>query len=144
MTREALAVAFMFATKTRAQARTHLSALRKKYLEETGEFFDEDEGKGEEGYEEMMAALKAREEANAEYRRAKSRLFRACAAGNGSAGERPTDETAQALDARRYRWLLASDWYIGPQPEGDTYGVSWNNMNDGDLNAAILAAMEKP
>jgi len=72
---------FVAATKKRAQARTQLSTLRRKYLEETGEFFDKDEGRGEEGYDEMMAAIKAREDANADYRRAKSRLFRACAAG---------------------------------------------------------------
>jgi hypothetical protein len=81
MSIEAMAVEFVAATKKRAQARSHLSALRKKYLEETGEFFDKDEGRGEEGYDEMMAALKAREDANADYRRAKSRLFRVCAAG---------------------------------------------------------------
>lgn len=80
MSAEQLAIAFVAATKKRAQARSHLSALRRKYLEETGEFFDKDEGRGEEGYDEMMAALKAREDANVEYRRAKGRLFRACTA----------------------------------------------------------------
>jgi uncharacterized protein YodC (DUF2158 family) len=74
------AVAFAAATKKRAQARSHLSALRKKWLVDYDTFFDKSESSGDEGYEAMLAALKARETANAEYRRAKSRLFRACAA----------------------------------------------------------------
>jgi hypothetical protein len=81
MSIEAMALEFVAATKKRAQARSHLSALRRKWLNEGGEFFDEDECRGEEGYDEMMAAIKAREDANADYRRAKSRLFRACASG---------------------------------------------------------------
>lgn len=81
MTIEAMAVEFVAATKKRANARSNLTALRRKYLEETGQFFDKDEGQGDEGYDEMMAALKAREDANADYRRAKGRLFRACTAG---------------------------------------------------------------
>lgn len=78
MTIEALAREFVAATKKRAQARSHLSALRRKWQDEGGEYFNEEECRGELGYDEMMAALKAREECNAEYRRAKSRLFRAC------------------------------------------------------------------
>jgi hypothetical protein len=97
MSIEERAVAFVAATKKRAQARTHLSALRRKYLAETGEFFDITESRGEEGYDEMMAAMKAREESNAEYRRAKSRLFRACTAGVrvGEDGTKPLSGTAE-------------------------------------------------
>lgn len=79
MSIEAAALAFVAATKKRAQARSHLSALRRKWQDEGGAYFDKDECRGEEGYDEMMAALKAREDCNTEYRRAKSRLFRAAA-----------------------------------------------------------------
>ncbi len=83
MTIEAMAREFLAATKKRAQARSHLSALRRNWINEGGGFFDEEECRGEVGYDEIMAAIKAREDANAEYRRAKSRLFRACAPGAG-------------------------------------------------------------
>jgi hypothetical protein len=83
MSIEAMAIEFVAATKKRAQARSHLSALRRKWQDDGGEYFDKVESRGEEGYDEMMAALKAREDCNAEYRRAKSRLFRACASGVG-------------------------------------------------------------
>ena len=76
---EAAAVEYVAATKKRAQARSHLSALRREWQDDGGRYFDKYESEGEVGYDEMMAALKAREDANAEYRRAKSRLFRACA-----------------------------------------------------------------
>lgn len=84
MSIEALAIEFMAATKKRAQARRHLSALRREWHDYNGEYFDKYESPGEEGYDEMMAALKAREDANAELRRAKSRLFRACAVAKGA------------------------------------------------------------
>jgi hypothetical protein len=42
-------------------------------------------------------------------------------------------------DAARYRWLRNSDWYIGPAPQGDLIGVSWDDNNDaeGSLDQAI-------
>lgn len=93
MSIESTAVAFVAATKKRAQARSHLSALRVKWMGESGAFFDKSESEGEEGYEEMMAALHDREQANVEYRRAKSRLFRACAAGVPVDAERSEPHT---------------------------------------------------
>lgn len=76
---EATAIAFVAATKKRAQARSHLSALRKKWQDDNNAFFDKYESDGMEGYHDMVGALHDRETANAEYRRAKSRLFRVCA-----------------------------------------------------------------
>lgn len=81
MSIEETAVAFVAATKKRAQARSHLSTLRRNWLVDNDTFFDKDESRGDAGYDEMLAALKAREDSNAEYRRAKSRLFRACNGG---------------------------------------------------------------
>lgn len=89
MSIEEMAVAFVAATRKRAQARSHLSALRRKWQDEGGEYFNEEECRGELGYDEMMAALKAREDANAEYRRAKSRLFRACNSGAPASASAP-------------------------------------------------------
>lgn len=86
MSIEQFAVAFVAATKKRAQARSHLSALRKKWLDDNDSFFDKHESDGMEGYDDMMTALHDREQANTEYRRAKSRLFRAC-----TSGVAPTD-----------------------------------------------------
>lgn len=80
MSIEALAREFVAATKKRAQARAHLSKLRKKWHEDNGSYFDQHGDDGEEGHTEMMEALHDREVANADLRRAKSRLFRACAA----------------------------------------------------------------
>lgn len=55
-------------------------------------------------------------------------------------------ELAEAQkDAARYRWLKDSHWYIGPAPEGDLIGVSWDDFNDraGRMDAAIDAAMAR-
>lgn len=81
MSIEQAAIAFVAATKKRAQARSHLSALRKKWLAENDAFWDKYESDGMEGHNDMLEALHDREQANAEYRRAKSRLFRACPPG---------------------------------------------------------------
>ena len=56
-------------------------------------------------------------------------------------------EAAAALeaareDAERYRWLRGSHWYVGPEPDGDTEGVSLCDRNDGTLDAAIDAAID--
>ncbi|WP_369050476.1 hypothetical protein [Burkholderia gladioli] len=40
-------------------------------------------------------------------------------------------------DTKRLDWLMKSDWYTGPPPEGDLIGVSWDDKNCGDLRAAI-------
>jgi hypothetical protein len=80
MSIEATAVAFVAATKKRAQARSHLSALRKKWLADNDAFWDKYESDGMEGHNDMLEALHDREVANAEYRRAKSKLFRMVAA----------------------------------------------------------------
>ncbi len=47
-------------------------------------------------------------------------------------------------DAARYRWLIASAWYVGPEPKGDTEAVSWHDHNGTmhGVTAAIDAAME--
>lgn len=37
--------------------------------------------------------------------------------------------TAEA-DAKRYRWLCASAWYVGPEPRGDTEAVNWHDHNE--------------
>jgi hypothetical protein len=81
MSIEATAREFVAATKKRAQARSHLSALRKKWLADNDAFWDKYESDGMEGHNDMLEALHDREQANAEYRRAKSRLFRACTTG---------------------------------------------------------------
>lgn len=81
MSIETLAREFVAATKKRAQARAHLSKLRKKWHEETGSYFDRHGSEGEDGHTEMMEALHDRETCNAELRRAKSRLFRAVGVG---------------------------------------------------------------
>lgn len=60
--------------------------------------------------------------------------------------ERLTAERdALRADAARYRWLKESDWYIGPAPEGDLIGVSWNDFNDrtGWVDAIIDAELAK-
>ncbi len=47
-------------------------------------------------------------------------------------------------DAARYRWLKASDWYIGNQPEraSDTY-FDFMDQNDAGLDDVIDAAIAK-
>lgn len=47
-------------------------------------------------------------------------------------------------DAARYRWLIASAWYVGPEPSGDTEAVSWHDHNDTmhGVTTAIDAAIE--
>lgn len=54
------------------------------------------------------------------------------------------DYEALRKDAERYRWLIASAWYIGPEPEGDTEAVSWHDHNDTmhGVTTAIDAAIE--
>ncbi|MDG3958930.1 hypothetical protein, partial [Pseudomonas aeruginosa] len=42
----------------------------------------------------------------------------------------PEQIRRMAKDAARYRWLIASAWYVGPDPEGDTEAVSWHDHND--------------
>ncbi|WP_206623397.1 hypothetical protein, partial [Pseudomonas aeruginosa] len=37
---------------------------------------------------------------------------------------------AAEADAKRYRWLCASAWYVGPEPCGDTEAVSWHDHNE--------------
>ncbi|HCR1638166.1 TPA: hypothetical protein ONA83_003583 [Pseudomonas aeruginosa] len=37
---------------------------------------------------------------------------------------------AAEADAKRYRWLCASAWYVGPEPCGDTDAVSWHDHNE--------------
>lgn len=37
---------------------------------------------------------------------------------------------AAEADAKRYRWLCASAWYVGPEPCGDTESVSWHDHNE--------------
>lgn len=37
---------------------------------------------------------------------------------------------AAEADAKRYRWLCASAWYVGPEPRGDTEAVSWHDHNE--------------
>ncbi|ELH5365443.1 hypothetical protein [Pseudomonas aeruginosa] len=37
---------------------------------------------------------------------------------------------AAEADAKRYRWLCASAWYVGPGPRGDTEAVSWHDRNE--------------
>lgn len=80
MSIETAAMEFVAATKKRAQARSHLSTLRKKWQDDNDAYFDKYESDGMDGYHDMMEALHDRKAVNAEYRRAKSRLFRACAA----------------------------------------------------------------
>lgn len=75
---EQMAIAFVAVTQKRAKARSHLTALRKKWLQDYDMFFDKAESRGEEDYPAMVAALEAREQCNAEYRKIKSRLFRMC------------------------------------------------------------------
>lgn len=92
MSIEQMAIEFVVVTQKRAKARSHLSALRKKWLQDYDAFFDESEDRGEEGYPAMMEAIKARESCNAEYRKIKSRLFRACkqSAGTAATGTTPS------------------------------------------------------
>ncbi|MFU6981321.1 ead/Ea22-like family protein [Pseudomonas aeruginosa] len=54
------------------------------------------------------------------------------------------DYEALRKDAERYRWLIASAWYVGPEPEGDTEAVSWHDHNDTmhGVTTAIDAAIE--
>ncbi|HBP0025896.1 TPA: hypothetical protein L5G20_006343, partial [Pseudomonas aeruginosa] len=40
------------------------------------------------------------------------------------------ENEALRKDAARYRWLIASAWYVGPEPKGDTEAVSWHDHND--------------
>lgn len=72
------AIHFEQARKARAAARTELSRRRRKWLEETGEFYDSS-CTGEDDAAEMEAAIKARAASNVEYRRASSRLRAAIA-----------------------------------------------------------------
>ncbi|HCF4141369.1 TPA: hypothetical protein NIE10_006567, partial [Pseudomonas aeruginosa] len=52
------------------------------------------------------------------------------------------ENEALRKDAARYRWLIASAWYVGPEPKGDTEAVSWHDHNDTmhGVTAAIDAA----
>ncbi|HHA3865612.1 ead/Ea22-like family protein [Pseudomonas aeruginosa] len=54
------------------------------------------------------------------------------------------DYEALRKDAERYRWLIASAWYVGPEPMGDTEAVSWHDHNDTmhGVTTAIDAAIE--
>ncbi|MBD9573787.1 hypothetical protein IB260_00570 [Pseudomonas sp. PDM23] len=54
------------------------------------------------------------------------------------------ENEALRKDAERYRWLIASAWYVGPEPRGDTEAVSWHDHNDTmhGVTAAIDAALE--
>ncbi|HDP4810304.1 hypothetical protein [Pseudomonas aeruginosa] len=54
------------------------------------------------------------------------------------------ENEALRKDAARYRWLIASAWYVGPEPKGDTEAVSWHDHNDTmhGVTAAIDAAIE--
>lgn len=54
------------------------------------------------------------------------------------------DYEALRKDAARYRWLIASAWYVGPEPKGDTEAVSWHDHNDTmhGVTTAIDAAIE--
>lgn len=56
----------------------------------------------------------------------------------------PEQIRRMAKDAARYRWLIASAWYVGPEPMGDTEAVSWHDHNDTmhGLTTAIDAAIE--
>ncbi|HCL4076415.1 TPA: hypothetical protein ACGR42_006051, partial [Pseudomonas aeruginosa] len=56
----------------------------------------------------------------------------------------PEQIRRMAKDAARYRWLIASAWYVGPDPEGDTEAVSWHDHNDTmhGVTTAIDAAIE--
>ncbi|MCC0353260.1 hypothetical protein LJG15_24585 [Pseudomonas aeruginosa] len=54
---------------------------------------------------------------------------------------------AAEADAKRYRWLCASAWYVGPEPCGDIEAVSWHDHNEtmGGVTEAIdkAIAMER-
>ncbi|HCT2526497.1 ead/Ea22-like family protein [Pseudomonas aeruginosa] len=54
------------------------------------------------------------------------------------------ENEALRKDAARYRWLIASAWYVGPEPKGDTEAVSWHDHNDTmhGVTTAIDAAIE--
>ncbi|MFP6354766.1 hypothetical protein VST52_07370 [Pseudomonas aeruginosa] len=54
------------------------------------------------------------------------------------------DYEALRKNAARYRWLIASAWYVGPEPKGDTEAVSWHDHNDTmhGVTTAIDAAIE--
>ncbi|MFG9596349.1 ead/Ea22-like family protein, partial [Pseudomonas aeruginosa] len=56
----------------------------------------------------------------------------------------PEQIRRMAKDAARYRWLIASAWYVGPEPKGDTEAVSWHDHNDTmhGVTTAIDAAIE--
>lgn len=68
------AIHFEQARKTRAAARTNLSVLRRTWMQETGELYVSDQCHGVDGADEMEAALKARVDAQRDYRLAGSRL----------------------------------------------------------------------
>jgi len=48
-----------------------------------------------------------------------------------------------ARDAERYRWLISSHWYVGPEPDGEFGGVPWedHNATKGGVTQAIDAAI---
>ncbi|HEJ1718332.1 TPA: hypothetical protein SL793_006260 [Pseudomonas aeruginosa] len=54
---------------------------------------------------------------------------------------------AAEADVKRYRWLCASAWYVGPEPCGDIEAVSWHDHNEtmGGVTEAIdkAIAMER-
>lgn len=56
----------------------------------------------------------------------------------------PEQLRRMAKDAARYRWLIASAWYVGPEPKGDTEAVSWHDHNETmhGVTTAIDAAIE--
>ncbi|HCT6270766.1 TPA: hypothetical protein OT313_002507 [Pseudomonas aeruginosa] len=56
----------------------------------------------------------------------------------------PEQIRRMAKDAARYRWLIASAWYVGPEPSGDTEAVSWHDHNETmhGVTTAIDAAIE--
>ncbi|MFG8478994.1 hypothetical protein ACEOUU_06980 [Pseudomonas aeruginosa] len=56
----------------------------------------------------------------------------------------PEQIRRMAKDAARYRWLIASAWYVGPEPMGDTEAVSWHDHNETmhGVTTAIDAAIE--
>ncbi|HCI1946323.1 TPA: hypothetical protein NOE91_005199 [Pseudomonas aeruginosa] len=56
----------------------------------------------------------------------------------------PEQIRRMAKDAARYRWVIASAWYVGPEPKGDTEAVSWHDHNDTmhGVTTAIDATLE--
>lgn len=69
-----LAIAADVARTDRARARTHLSKLRRKWMEDYDDFYDREQHRGEEGAADMEAAIQAREAANRALRLASGRL----------------------------------------------------------------------